>query len=112
MLAMYEQEMKKDRLKPSYQKLKSMVTRQKDQNAKFSRLRQEYSRLKKKRNASVDRKVGECYHWKATGQCVRETLAVSATDPIMVREYSRPYLLQKAQTQTDERKPSKGVGPR
>ena len=77
--AMYNQDLSRDRVAPSYQKLRRMVDNILIRRSGHAiskpgmELKQEYwSRANKKgRNVSAKRKVGECFQWKANGQCSR-----------------------------------------
>ena len=62
----------------------------------------------RRRKVSVEKKVGECHLWKATGQCSRgDSCCFShGTDRGQKAQSSSPT--PKAQTQTDGSKPSKG----
>ena len=70
------------------------------------------------RKASVERKVGECFQWKAMGQCSKgdssslshDRASGDTCDQRQERQSSSPA--PKAQTQTDGKKPSKGSGLR
>ena len=72
----------------------------------------------KGRKASVERKVGECYQWKATGQCSKGDTCSFSHDRAsgnrhdQRRDGQSSYPTPKAQTQTDGKKPSKGSGLR
>ena len=93
-LAMYDQEIDRDRAMPSCQRLKTMVRRHIDQMSRTRNFRARNERIEtgvsvkshKGRKVSVDRKVQECDQSKANGQC---------TEPIVGREHNRPLLLQK-----------------
>ena len=75
MLAMYDQEMDRERAMPSYQRLKTMVRRQKDHMIRTRNFKARNERIEtgvlvkshKGREVSVEGKVGECHQWKATG---------------------------------------------
>ena len=78
-LATYEQENVRNNEPPSYSRLKTIVRRHIDQTMRTRNFRARnemvergaVTKSQKGRKASVDRKVGECYQWKATGQCSR-----------------------------------------
>ena len=78
-LAMYEQEMDQNRSMPSYQKFKTMIGRHKDQMIRTRNFKARNERVEtgvlveghKRRKVSVERTSGECYQWRATGQCAR-----------------------------------------
>ena len=63
------------------------------------------------RKASVDRKVGECYQWKASGQCSTGDSCsfshdpASETDAIRDKKNNRPLLHQKRRHRLTERHP-------
>ena len=76
--AMYDHETYRDRAMPIYQRLKIMVTRHigqmiRTRNSGARNARMETGVLVKsqnRKNVSVERRMGECYQWKANGRCV------------------------------------------
>ena len=72
---MYDEETGRDRAVPSYQRLRIMVRRHFDQMMKTPNFRARNERIetgvkvisqkKKKKKASVERRMGECFLWKA-----------------------------------------------
>ena len=77
--AMYEQEINQNLSNPSYQKLKTMMKRQKDQKFRTRKFQARNERIKrgvlvktrKGKNVSVEKEQGDCYQWKAKGQCTK-----------------------------------------
>ena len=75
--AMYNQELSRDRVPPSCEKLRKMVRQHVDQTIRAQNFKAWNERIgigvlvksQKGRNVSADRKVGECFQWKANGQC-------------------------------------------
>ena len=68
------------------------------------------------RKASVERKVGECYQWKAIGQCSKGDSCSFSHDPASgnrrdKRQEGQSFSLA-PKAQIDGRKPSKSTGPR
>ena len=98
--AMYNQELSRDRL-PS--KLSTQHTDQTMRTRKFKARNERIEtrmlvRSQKGRDVSGERKVGECFHWKANGQCSRG-------DCCSLSHTSHSGERARAPTQTDERKP-------
>ena len=118
-LAMYEQEIDRDRAKPSYQRLKTMVKRHTDQPIRMRNFRARNARIEtgvsvkchKGKKVSVERRMGKCYQWKANGQCSRGDSCsfIHGNNRGQRAQSSSPA--PKAQTQIDGRKPSKGTWP-
>ena len=77
MLAMYDQETDRDPVLPSHQRLATVVRRHIDQMIRTRNFKAPSGRIEtgvlvkslKGRGVSVERQVGECHQWKATGQC-------------------------------------------
>ena len=71
--AMYEQEIDRDRAMPSHQRLKTLVSRHIDRTIRTRnfRARSIGSKVTKGRMSAKRGKMGECYQWKANGQCSR-----------------------------------------
>ena len=65
----------------------------------------------KGKKASVDRKVGECHQWKATGQCSKGDSCSFSHGSNRGQKAQSSSLAPKAQTQNDGRKLSKGFRP-
>ena len=70
------------------------------------------SKVKKVKNVSVVRRMGECYHWKANGQCSRGDSCSFIHGSNLGQRAQSSSLAPQAQTQIDGRKLSKGIGPR
>ena len=76
---LYEQEIDRDRAVPIYQRYRTMVRRHIDQMVRTRNNKARNERIEtgvlvnghKGKNLSVERSVGECYRWKAIGQCPR-----------------------------------------
>ena len=74
---MYSQELNRDKVTPSYQKLSKLVRQRINQMVRTRNFKAPNERFQrgalvkslKGRNVTVERKVGECFQWKATGQC-------------------------------------------
>ena len=119
-LAIYEQEIDRDRAMPSYQRLNTMVRRHIVQMIRTRNFRARNERIEtrmlvkshKGKNASVERRMGECHQWKANGQRSRGDSCSfrHGSDRGQQAQSSSPA--PKAQTQIDGRKHSKGIGPR
>ena len=88
-LALYEQENIRNNEQPSYSRLKTSVRRHIDQTMRTRNFRAQneivergpVTKSQKERKASVDRKVGECYQWKAIGQCSKGDSCSFSHDP-------------------------------
>ena len=78
-LAMLDQELDRDRVVPSYQRLKTLVRRHNELMIETRNFRVRNERIEtgvlvkshKGRKVSVERKVREGHQWKVTGQCSR-----------------------------------------
>ena len=78
-LAVYEQEIIRNNEQPNYSRFKIAVRRHIDEQMRTRNFRAQneivetgaVTKRPKGRKAVVERKVGECYQWKATGQCSR-----------------------------------------
>ena len=78
-LAMYEQETTRNNEQPNYSRLMIAVRRHVDQQMRTRNFRARseivergaVTKRPKGRKAVVERKVGECFQWKAIGQCSR-----------------------------------------
>ena len=116
---MYEQEINQDLSKPSLQKLK--VKRhidQKDQNTKCSSQNDRIEtgvlvKTRKGKKISVERKSGECYQWKAKGQCTEgNACSFRHDDRKRGNGTQSSPLAPIPQTQNDRKSFSKGKSPR
>ena len=103
---------------PSYHRLQTMVRRHIDQMIRTRNFRARSDRfetgaLYKGSKVSVERRMEAMLSVKNKWTVFkRRLLQFSATEVIVDNQHKRPLLLQKAQTQIDGRKPSKGTGPR
>ena len=127
-LALYEQENIRNNEPQSYSRLKTTVRRHMDQTMRTRsfRARNEIvergavTKSQEGRKASVERKVGECYQWKASGQCSKGDSCSFSHDPACGNrrdqrregQSSSPSPAPKAQAQTDRKIPSKSSGRR
>ena len=76
-LAMHNQELSRNGVSPSCQRLRTMVRQHVDQMMRTRNFKAWNERIQtgvvvkshSGRKVSVERQVGECYQWKATGQC-------------------------------------------
>ena len=101
--ATYEQEIDRDRAMPSCQRLKTMVRRRIDQMNWTRNFRAQNERIEagvlvkshKGKNVSMGRRMGECYQWKAIGQCSKGVLAVLVTEMIVEWQHNHPLLLRR-----------------
>ena len=88
-LAMYEQETVRNNGQPSYTRLKTSVRLHVDQMMRANNFRVRNGKVErgavtksqKGKKAFVERKVGECYQWKANGQCYMEDFCIFRHDP-------------------------------
>ena len=73
--AMYKQELNRDQVTPSDQRLRTVVRQHVDPGPATSKARNErietgvMVKSQKGRTVSAERKMGECFRWRATGQC-------------------------------------------
>ena len=75
--AMYNQELNRYQVAPSYQKFRKMVRQHVDQTIRTRNFQTRNERIEtevlvngqKGRKGSAERKVGDCSQWKANGQC-------------------------------------------
>ena len=115
-----EQEIDRDRAMPSYQRLKTRNRRHTDQitrtrNFKVGNERIEIGVFVKGqtgKNVSVERRTGECYQWKANGQCSRGDSCSLSYGSNRGQQAQSSSLAPKAQTRSDGRKPSIGKNTR
>ena len=74
---------------------------------------EQWLRLKKGKNVSVERKPGECHQWKATGQCSKgDGCSFCHDDSTRGEKTQSSSPVPRPQTHNDGRKPSKGKSPR
>ena len=125
-LALYEQEIVRNNEQPNYSALKTTVRRHIDQTMRTRNFRTRneivergaVTKSKKGRKAVVERKVGECYQWKAIGQCSRgdscsfshHQASGNGCDQRQEGQSFSPA--PKAKAQTDEKLPSTSSGHR
>ena len=89
-LALYDQETVRNNAQPSHSRLKTSVRLHIDQTmrTRYFRVPNEVIdggaviRSQKGKKANVERKVGECYQWKATGQCSKGDSCIFSHDPV------------------------------
>ena len=120
-LALHEQENIRNNEQTSYSGLKTSIRRDVDQTMMTRNFRArndivERGAVTKSQNA--ERKVGECYQWKATGQgskgdsCSFRHEPASGTRCAGRQEGQSSSLAPKAKAQTDGKTPSKSSGSR
>ena len=93
-LFLCEQENIRHDEQPSYSRLKTSVRRRIDQTMRTRNFRAQneivekgaVTKTQKERKPSMERTVGECYQWKAIGQCLKETHVVSVKTPRLKSE--------------------------
>ena len=104
---------------PSYQRLKTMVRRHIDQIIRTRIFRARNGRIEtgvsvkshKRKNVSGERKVGECYQWKANGQ-KGEAHSFRHDDSMRGKLTQPSSLAPRPQTQNDGSCPSEWKSPR
>ena len=119
-LSMFNQEFDRDRLMPSYRRVKTMVRRQNDQMIRTRKRKARKERIEKVflvksqkgRKVCVEWKVGECCQWKATAQCSRGDSDSFSHGSNRGKEAQSSSPAPIARIQTDGRKPSTGFGLR
>ena len=125
-LAMYEQDIIRNNEKPNPSKLKIAVRRHIDQQMRTRNFRARneivgrgaVSKRPKGTKALVERKVGECFQWKAFGQCLRGDCCsfshaqTSGRGCGQRQEEQMSSPAPKAKAQSDEKLPSKSSGHR
>ena len=113
-LAMNDQELDRDRVVPSYQRLKTLVRRHNELMIETRNFRVRNERIEtgvlvkshKGRKVSVERKVREGHQWKVTGQCSRgDSCSFSHGSNRGQKKHNRPLVLR-------GRRLTKGTGPR
>ena len=57
---------------------------------------------RKGRNVRVERKLGECFQWRANGQCSKGVLWFLTTVPILVKKHNHPLLLRERRPRRTE----------
>ena len=101
-LELYEFEIHQKISKPDYQKLNTMVKRGIDQKIRSRNFEARNERIEtgavvrnRRDQGGAERGPGECYQWKAKGQCSKETIVVAATRGINGETgHQSPPLLQ------------------
>ena len=121
-LALFEQENIRNNEQPSSSRLKTSVTCHTDQTMRTRNFRARNEIVKrgavpkshKGKKASAERKVGECYHWKANGQCSKGDSCSFRHDPASAnrcaegqKKNKRPTLYQRRRHRPTERYPPK-----
>ena len=123
-LALYEQENIRYNEQRSYSRLKTSVRRHIDQTMRTKNFRGgkeivergAVTKSQKGRKVSVERRVGECYQWKATEHCSKGDSRSFRHDPASANRCDQRQEGQssspatKAKAQTEERIPSKSSG--
>ena len=112
---MYDQEIDRDRATPSNQRLQTMVGRHIDQMIRTRNFKARNERFQtgvsvnshKGRKVSVDRKIRECFQWKATGQSARGDSCRFSHGSNRGQRAQSSSLAPEARTQIDGRKPKK-----
>ena len=102
----------------SYQRLKTMVNRHIDKSTRMRNFRARNERIEtgvlvksdKGRKVSVERRMGKCYEWKATGQCSRGDSCSFRHGNNRGQRAQSSSPAPKAQTRIEGRKPSRGTG--
>ena len=121
-LAMYEQENVRNNGQPSCSRLKTAARRHTDQIMRTRNFRArneivEIGTVTKSHNGrivSVERRVGECYQWKANGQCLKGDSCSFRHEPASGnrcaggRKEQSSSPAPEAKAQTDGKIPSKG----
>ena len=113
---MYDQEIDRTRAVPSNQRLEKthyQMVRTRNYKARNERIETGVLvKSHKGRKVSVESKVGECFQWKATGQCSRGDSCSFSNGSNRGQPAQSPSPAPKAQTEIDRRKPWKGIGSR
>ena len=109
MLALYDPETVRNKKQTSYSRLKTSVRLFFDQKMRSRNLKARndmihgvVTRSRKDKKANVERKVGDCWQWQATGQCSKGDSRVSVMELELVvtganflnKKSGRPRLLQ------------------
>ena len=70
-LELYDLEIHQKKIGPDYHRLKTMVKRSIEQNLRMKNLRPETEIMKETPWSRIkgQRVLGDCWHWKANGQC-------------------------------------------
>ena len=104
-------------MRPSYQKLKTMVNRQKDQKIRTRIFQVRKERIEtgvsveaqKGKHVSFERKSGECHQWKAKGQCTNgDACSFRHDDSERGKVAQSSSLAPRPQTQSDRKSSLKG----
>ena len=120
-LALYDQELDRDRATPSYQRLKTLVRKTcGDQMIRTRNFRARNERIAtvvrvKRQKGRKSAGKGEWEHvisGKQMDSVQEECLAVSATGTIVDNKHYHPLLLHRRRHRLTEEVPSKGPGPR
>ena len=92
-LELYDLETHQKKLGPDYHRLKTMVKRSIEQEIRNKNFGKRIGNLEKNAvvknqgtKQRVQRILGDCWQWETNGQCVKETIAVSATIRISVEK--------------------------
>ena len=129
-MALYDQEVARNNGIPNYQQLKNAVKLHADQmrrNRNFKARndvveRGSVTKSQKGNKAYVERKVGECFQWKAHGQCSKGDSCGFSHDPLLAlgnsgsgqrrkgRSSSPASHAKAKQTDGEEQMPSQGSG--
>ena len=119
-MAWYEQEIDQARAAPSCQRLKTVAKRHMEQMIRTRNFRARNERIETgvsakshgRSHVGVERRIGKCYQWKATGQCSRgDSCSFShGSDRAQHAQSSSPA--PKTQAQIDGRKLPKGIRSR
>ena len=115
-LAMYEQEIDRDRAMSNYQRVKTMVRIHTGQTIRTRNFRVRNGRIGtgvlvnslKGKNVSVEMRMGECFQWKANEQCSKGDSCSSCHGNNRGQPAKSSSLAPRTQTQNDGRRLSKG----
>ena len=119
-LTLYDQENIRNQEQPSYSRLTKSVRRHIDQTMRTRNFRARdeivergaVTMSQKGKNASAERKVGECFQEKASGQSAKEDSCSFSHGSNREKKARSSSPAPIARTQTDGREPSKGFGLR
>ena len=94
-LELYDLKIHQKKLGHDYHRLKTMVKRSIEQeirNKNFGARNRNYEKNTVVKNQGTEQRVqrilGDCWQWESNGQCIKETIAVSATMSISVENYT------------------------
>ena len=117
-LELYDLEIHQKKLGPDYHRLKTLVKRSIEQdirNKNFGTRNGNYEKNTVVKNQGtkqrVQRILGDCWRWESNGQCIKETIAVSAKMSISMDKLQSPTP-PTSTTQQNERKASRTRSPR